>query len=170
MAAATAVAKKDSEKVESTKLAAVAEEINFSDTGFEVVGDPDIDGWFKPEVGAAFKGQVVGRIQIENDDGKLRDVCLVKLDTPCKAVVDGEEGVTLDAGKVLGVGVRAKLVDLLFYIEKKGRVMVKVVSQQKLRGNKTMWVFDLRGQKGMRSQTIPAATPRLSAEAASGDL
>jgi len=145
---------------------AVVDDPDFNDNAFESVGVPDIDGWFKPKLGSSFQGQVVGRIQIENDDGRLRDVCLVKLEKPCEgsAVIDGEEDKTLPAGKVLGVGVRAKLTDMLFYVEKKGRVKAKAIGEQKLRGNRTMWLFDLRGEKGKRSQQIPAATPRLASE------
>ena len=170
VAAATATAAKDSKDTKNTApLAAVPEELNFNDSSFEDIGVPDIDGWFKPEIGLGFKGQVVGRIQIENDDGRLRDVVLVKLEVACKAVVDGAEGVVLEAGKILGVGVRAKLTDLLFYVEKKGRVMAQAMTQQKLRGNKTMWVFKVRGEKGKRSAEIPAPTPRLAADVG-GDL
>lgn len=134
--------------------------------GFEDIGAPDIDGWFKPAMGAAFIGQVVGHIKIENDDGKERDVCLVRLEKPCtgNVVIDGDEGKSLEAGKVLGVGIRAKLTDMLFYVEKKGRVAGQVIGEQKLRGNRTMWLFTLKGEKGKRSLTVPAASPRLASD------
>jgi hypothetical protein len=152
-------------KAGARNLAPVVDDPDFKDSSFESIGAPDIDGWFKPVLGAKFKGQVVGRIQIENDDGKLRDVCLVRLEIPCEGcVVDGEEGKVLETGKVLGVGIRAKLADMLFYVEKKGRVLAKVTGEQKLRGNRTMWIFDLKGEKGKRSATVPAATPRMASD------
>jgi len=134
---------------------------------FEDVGTPDVDGWFKPAEGAKFLGQVVGRIQIENDDGKMRDVVLVKLEKPCaNAVVEGQDA-ELEAGQVLGVGVRSKLTDLLYYVEKKGRVFARVEGKQKLKGGRTMWLFTLKCEKGKRAAP-PAPITRNSA-ASDGD-
>jgi hypothetical protein len=161
-------ASKGKSKGEGAAAAGEAEDTDFgAPSNFEDVGTPDIDGWFKPEEGSKFLGQVVGRIQIENDDGKMRDVVLVKLEKPCaSAVVEGEDA-TLDAGQVLGVGVRAKLTELLYYVEKKGRVYAKAVSKQKLKGGRTMWVFEVKGEKGKRANP-PAPITRNSA-ASDGD-
>jgi hypothetical protein len=129
---------------------------------WEDVGAPDVDGWFQPTEGAVFTGKCVGRIQMPNDDGQMRDVVLVKLDKDCASAVFDSEPVTVPAGKVLGVGIRAKLTGLLEYVEKQGRVYVKVLAKQKLKGGRTMWTFEAKGEPGKRAAPPPpsnAAVP-----------
>lgn len=135
---------------------------------FEDVGQPDIDGWYKPELAEKFLGQVVGRTQIPNDDGQMRDVVLIKLEKPCKAVMEEKE-VLLQPGQCMGVGIRAKLTELLYYVSKKGRVYAKVEGKRKLKGGRVMWLFAVKGEKGKRADP-PTPVQRNSAVDASGDV
>lgn len=121
--------------------------------GFEDIGTPDIDGWFKPATGAIVTGQLVGMIAIEDEKnpGKVRQAVLVKLTESCDhAVVEKEENVTLEAGKVIAVGIRAKLTTLLEYVENKGICWIQTKNKKSLPRGRTMWEFDVRakGKKG----------------------
>lgn len=135
---------------------------------FEDVGIPDIDGWWKPTEGAKILGRVVGRTQIENDDGKMRDVVLIQLDKPCVAVMEEEE-ITLQPGQCIGVGVRAKLTDLLYYVQKKGRVFVRAEGKRNLKKGRTMWLFTVKGEKNKRADP-PAPITRNSATDSTDDV
>lgn len=131
--------------------------------GFEDIGTPDIDGWFKPETGAIVAGQLVGMIAIEDEKkpGTVRQAVLVKLSEPCShAVVDKEEGVTLEVGKVIAVGIRAKLAALLEYVENKGHCWIQTKHQKSLSKGRKMWEFDVRarGKKG----PIPQVATRVA--------
>ena len=128
--------------------------------GFDAIGTPDIDGWWAPKENSIIYGQIVGRISIEDQNEKMRDVVLVQLKRPCAdCSVDGEAG-QLEEGQVCGVGVRAKLTDLLYYVEHKGECWIKATGQKKLKGNRTMWQFDCRA-RGKRA-TPPKADVRVS--------
>jgi hypothetical protein len=129
-------------------------------SGYEESSIPDIDAWFRPFDGAIVHGRIRGRIVITDDRDQPRDVVLIQLDRPVKAVLDEEE-VTAEAGQVLAVGVRAKLTEMLYYVEHKGMVWFKVLGKQKLRGGREMWTFDLRF-KGKKSTQPIAATPRVA--------
>jgi hypothetical protein len=129
---------------------------------WEDVGAPDVNGWFQVAEGASFTGKCVGRIQMENDDGMMRDVVLVKLDKPCTSAVFDGEAITVAAGEILGVGIRAKLSGLLEYVEKQGRVYVKALTKQKLKGGRTMWTFEAKGEPGKKAPP-PAPSNRAAA-------
>jgi hypothetical protein len=121
--------------------------------GMEEAGTPELDGWFKARVGAVFYGQAVGRIVVPALQGGDRDVVLVKLTKPCESVnVDGspDEYRTLEAGKVLGVGITHKLADLLNYVEKKGNVAVMCTEKKSIGQGKTLWLYKVLGEKGKR--------------------
>jgi len=136
--------------------------------GLEEVGTPDVDGWFKPEEGLVFTGQLVGRIQIPNEDKTMRDAVLVKLSRPTKATIDGSEGETLEAGKILAVGIRAKLIELLYYVEHKGTCAVRVLHKQKLKGGHTMWNFKI-GVRGKKATPPPMISRAGATERSSND-
>jgi len=130
--------------------------------GWEEAGLPDIDGWFKPEVGAVVTGQLVGVLDIEDEKkpGQLRRSVLVRLSEPCHhAVVEKVEDVTLEPGKVIAVGVRAKLTGLLEYVEHKGMCWIQAKSKKSLSKGRTMWEFDVRakGKKGLTPPVVRAA-------------
>lgn len=130
---------------------------------WEDVGAPDVNGWFQVAEGASFTGKCVGRIQMENDDGNMRDVVLVRLDKDCTSAVFDGEPVTVAAGEILGVGIRAKLTGLLEYVEKQGRVYVKAIAKVKLKGSRTMWTFEAKGEPGKKAPP-PAPSNRAAAD------
>jgi hypothetical protein len=137
-----------------------APEVSYEDfeKGLEDVGNPDVDGWYKPEKGSRFAGRVEGRFTIvdPSDEGSTRDVVLVRLAVPTKAVLNDQE-IQLGAGQVLAVGIRAKLGELLHFVDKRGKVMVECLGQQKIKGGRTMWQFKVKGEAAKRSAQVPIA-------------
>ncbi len=88
----------------------------------------------------------------------------MRLERPCDAIVG--ERTTLGLGQVLGVGVRGKLVELLAYVEERGRVFVKTEGQHRLKDGRKMWLFTVKGEPGKRRRyalggTNHAFDPRL---------
>lgn len=149
---------------------------DFTSGGFQDQTTPEIDGWYKPEIGfdkvkkigPTILGQVVGRITIENDDGE-RDVVIVKLLQPAKAqdADDKERTIDLAVGQCLGVGIRYNLRELLSFVEHRGVVKFRPTELQKLKGGRTMWKFQFAA-KGKKS--APPAPAKKAEASADGEL
>lgn len=144
----------------STENPAPAPELSFDDLakGFEDITVPEIEGWFKPEVGALLAGQIVHFIEIEQkatDGGEpgMRKVLLVRLSHPCKNIIaDGDKSgnpVTFEKGRVVGLGVRHKITQCLDYVAKKGTIVVQATEKENIGGGRTMWHFKVaaKGEK-----------------------
>jgi hypothetical protein len=128
-------------------------------SGLKDVSEPEIAGWFQPKEGAEFVGNALKVIQIDTDDGQ-RDVLLVKLKMPCASATraGSEEVITLEAGQVLGVGMRWGLQELLCYVEKKGLVYAKATGKMKLKGGKSKWNWVIRAdEKSKSAPVVPTA-------------
>lgn len=155
------MAAKKSEEAKGTN----GHELEKPPDGFDVdAGTPDLDGWFKPERGAIVQGQIVGVIDIEDEKnpGRTRRAVLIKLEVPCAhCVVDKVEGVTLEAGKILAVGVRAKLTGLLEYIESRGRCWIQAKDQKAIGKGRKIWEFDVRMGRGSKKGPIPQVAARV---------
>jgi hypothetical protein len=122
----------------------------------ERIDRPDVDGWYKPEVGLVFVGKLVGSFPVlDKKTNQVRQVALVKLYKPCKAYhVGNETPFNLKADQVLAVGVRFKLQDLLPYVEGKAEVWVRADKQVSIRGGQTMWNFTVVVEKGARKSAV----------------
>lgn len=126
--------------------------------GFKEAGQPDIDGWWKPEEGLVFQGQIITSFTIE-DGASERDVVCVRLSRPTKAMVgrgENAQSVKLDKGMVLGVGVSYKLQPMLEYVEHQGFVWCKAEKKVPIDKGRTMQNYDLR-IKGQRSTPVKAS-------------
>lgn len=132
-----------------------------SGEGWEDAAAPDIDGFFKPEYGPV-AGTLVGRVALRgNDNGKDRDIALVRLALPARAATkDGD--VALEVGQVLAVDIRFKLLGLLPYIAKQGQVGIIPLEKISIRGGKTMWRFTLKakGLKAPPPDAVRAGAPQ----------
>lgn len=125
--------------------------------GFESVGTPDIDGWWKVASGNTIVGRLVGHLFIRNqkpEGPRYRAVLLVELQRETQGTDSDGNDLILKVGQVAAVGVRAKLADLLDYVESKPVVFIKPVEERKLKGGRKMWLFDV-AQKGGRKGHRP---------------
>jgi hypothetical protein len=118
--------------------------------GFDVGGTPEVDGWYKPEIGSIVHGKIVGHMSLPGENGR-REVILIKLRTPCKGYQKGDDtGKELSKGDVLGLGVSYDIRDALKYVENRGEVYIVPREKKKLGGKKTMWKFD-QAYKGIKA-------------------
>jgi hypothetical protein len=131
-------------------------------SGFSEGGTPDVDGWYKPEIGKTVHGKVVGHMRINGENGK-RDVALIKLIDDCMGYQKGDDtGAMLKQGQILGLGISHDIRDVLHYVENQGYVHLTPVEKKKL-GKKSMWKFK-QFYKGIKAAlTAPIETSAGSA-------
>jgi len=138
---------------------------SFDNFNGEEVSIPDIDGWYSPEEGeAGWVGRIIGAFRMKDafNEGRMRDVVVVRLLSTCSSAVDADgEPTVLEAGNSMAVSIKAKLASLLEYVERHGTVGVKAIDKKKLDKGRSMWVFAVKGQPGARVQ-------RESSQSASG--
>ncbi len=140
---------------------------DFFGGGFEDQSTPEIDGWYKPEIGydktkklgQIVQGKIVGRIVIEDDNGD-RDVVIVKVRQPVKAQdpEDKDKTIELKLGDCIGVGIRYNLRGLLEYVEHRGEVKFQATEKVNLKGGRTMWKFRYAGKGKKSAPPAPAKT------------
>lgn len=124
---------------------------------------PDIEGYWHTEPGAVVEGQALGRFQIENDDGKIRDIIIVKLSKPTKIKQKGKETpVEADKGAFIGVGITHKNADLLNYVTKRGMIWCKAVKKNDIGGGRKMWTYEYMGEEGKEAPPPPVAAKAVS--------
>jgi hypothetical protein len=117
----------------------------------EEVNVPDIDGWYSPEQGeAGWVGRIVGEFRMKGDDDRERTVVVVRLASDCSSASNEGEPVILEAGQVMAVSIRAKLVGLLDYVERRAMVAVRAIGKKEIGKGRSMWVFTIKGQPGAR--------------------
>lgn len=104
----------------------------------------DIAGWYKPEVTGVVWGKLVGFQVINDKRGEPRNVYLVALGAPVKAVQKGGDAIQLDKGQIIGLAERAKLTDLRNYVTNNGLVYIKPLKKVQLDGGRSMWTFEAR--------------------------
>lgn len=111
-------------------------------SGFSEHSNPDVDGWYKAEAGSVVTGKIVGHLALIGDDGKPRQVILVKVTQPCKAFQKGDEvGSELPKGSVVGVGISHDIKEALRYVEHNGHVWLCPTGQKKLGKGKSLWKY-----------------------------
>ncbi len=121
--------------------------------GMRDLGAPEIQGWFSPEPGLVFCGQILSSFMTRDvKKNTERDVLIIRLAKPTKAkdADDTERSVLLGEGAILGVSVTHKLQDLLSYVEHQGWVWVKALRKKDIGGGQQMWLYDVR-VKGTRA-------------------
>jgi hypothetical protein len=117
---------------------------------------PDIEGYWHTAPGAVVEGQALGRFQIENDDGKTRDVIIVKLTKPTKMMKKGAtDPVPAKAGMFIGVGITHKNQDLLNYVTKRGQIWCKATQKVDIGGGRKMWLYEYIGEEGKEAPPPP---------------
>lgn len=138
---------------EAKKPAPVSDDVQ-APSGFSEGGNPDIDGWYKPEMGSTLYGKIVGSLRINGEKGK-RDVVLVKLREPCKGFQkDDDTGAMFEKGSVLALGVSYDIREALLYVENQGELHITPKEKKKLGGKKTMWKFR-QFYKGTKAHYVP---------------
>jgi hypothetical protein len=121
----------------------------------EDIAEPDIDGWHDPELAPLVMGQIVGFKVIETTNG-WSDVVIMKLLEAVKAKGNKGEPVELHAGQSIGVFVRAKLVELLDYVEFKNVMRIRALEKMAIKGGHTMWRFEIKPKVGAKVGKRPA--------------
>lgn len=125
--------------------------------GWDDVGTPELEGWYKPEAGLVVQGKVVGRMKVNGQDGE-RHVVLVRLAKACKAQSPergSKEMITLQPDQVIGVGVRHRLRDLLLCVKNELEVWFKALGEKSLAGGKSIWEFDVKSRGGAMAKPDP---------------
>lgn len=85
------------------------------------------DGWFCPEVGASFAGTLVGYdYMVRSEVGGMSEIVFVELSERCVNATSKNVATILEPGQILGVGIRAALHELPFYVESRGMVRALV--------------------------------------------
>lgn len=117
-----------------------------ADEGWDDCGTPDIDAWFKGDAGASIEGKLVGMINIQGDDGKRRDIVLVRLTKDCTSTVESgsQTVVTTPAGKVVGLGINFALRAVPSYVTNQGMVRVTFLEKKALKGGRSVWKTDCK--------------------------
>lgn len=121
----------------------------------EDIAEPDIDGWHDPELCPILVGQIVGFKVIETTNG-WSDVVIMKLlgtdkgALPVKCKGNKGEPVDLAPGQSIGVFVRAKLAELLDYVEFKNVMMIQALEKMQIKGGHTMWRFAIKPKVGSK--------------------
>lgn len=129
------------------------------------VNTPDIDGWYSPIEGeAGWVGRIAGMFKRTDDEGKQRDIVVVRLLSDCSSATIEGEPVELEAGQVMAVGVKAKLRGLLEYVERRATVAVRATEKIKIGKGRSMWNFSVKGQKGARVALRPEPQRNQSAD------
>jgi len=130
--------------------------------GFQSASMPDIDAWYNPTPGMVLYGTIVGAIKIPDDKSNTgyRDAVLVQLKEPITAVKE-QQPVKLEAGQVIGVGIRHQLGEMLYYVEHRGDVWCLAKDKVSIGHGQTMWKFDLhfKGKKSNPPERHEAAGP-----------
>lgn len=126
--------------------------------GYDTIGRPDIDGWFDAKPGFGFVGKIEAAFNYKTDRGNLRDVVLVRIEKPARAVLKDQGGdpFLLEPGKILAVGVSYGIEQMLEYVENNGLVWAKVLERKKIDGGKSVIKWDCR-VKGKRTAPPPTA-------------
>jgi hypothetical protein len=119
---------------------------------------PDIEGYWLAEPNAEVEGKALGRFQIENDDGKVRDILVVELSKDATCAKKGGEKLIVKAGKCVGVGISHKNGDLLNYITKRGMVYCKALKKVDIGGGRKMWTYETYGEAGKEAPPPPMQT------------
>lgn len=166
------MAAKNSKKAPAASAAAAAaapppeskKAASFDTFAGDEVSVPDIDGWYSPEAGeAGWVGRIVASFRMKDsfNEGKSRDVVVVRLFSTCSSAVDSDgEPAILEPGNTMAVSIKAKLLDILDYVEKRGTIAVKALEKRPLAKGRSMWTFSIKGQAGMR---VPRKQEAISA-------
>jgi hypothetical protein len=123
---------------------------------------PEIIGYWLVKPGAVVEGRALGRFQIENDDGKIRDIMVVKLTKPTTIAQKGGKELPAKEGDFVGVGITHKNGELLNYVTKRGMIWCRAVEKKDIGGGRKMWTYEVIGEEGMA-----APPPPVTAKAAS---
>lgn len=127
-------------------MADLASEFNNKE-GWEPV-NLDIDGWWRADKGATFKGQILGiKVVKDKRTEQPRVIYVMRSAFPVKAIVDGDL-VELPAGSTIGFSETAALKGLRAYVTHRGLVMLQCLDKVKVpRGE--MWRYKIvaKGKK-----------------------
>ena len=135
----------------------------------EDVNVPDIDGWYSPEENeAGWVGRIVGMFRMKDtfNEGKMRDIVVVRLLSACSSAVDsdGGEPCELEPGHAMAISVKAKLLGLLEYVEKRGTVAVRAIEKKVNQQGSIHVDLCSQGPAGRKGPARPAREPELPAD------
>lgn len=130
-------------------------------SGMKSIDTPDVEGWFSPEPGLVFAGQILSSFTVTDRKGD-RDVLVIRLAKPTKAkdAENKDKFIRLDKGGILGVSVTHKLRELMSYVEHQGWCQVECLRKKRLDNGQDMWLYKI-GVTGTRSaapKNAPAQT------------
>lgn len=144
---------------ENTKTKAADTERRGPPAGFNNETRPDIEGWVAPADGVIVHAKIHSMIGFKDDDGKFREVFIIKLLEPLKCKKKGDVEVELKAGSIAGMSMNYALSPLREYVTKQGTFWVEFVKQEKIGGGRKVWKVNLHA-KG--EKTAPYFVPRQS--------
>lgn len=118
--------------------------------GFRNETRPDIMGWVKAEPGVVVHARIHSMIGFKGDDGKFREVFLIKLIEPLKCYKKNDEVVELKAGDTAGLACSYALSTLREYVTEQGTFWCEFMKQEKIKGGRKVWKVNLHC-KGTKS-------------------
>lgn len=151
------------ETKESKKPAEAKDERRKPPEGFRNETRPDIMGWVKAEPGVVVHARIHSMIGFKGDDGKFREVFLIKLIEPLKCFKKNDEVVELKAGDTAGLALSYALGTLREYVTEQGTFWCEFQKQEKIKGGRKVWKVNLHC-KG--TKTAPYFVPRGGATSA----
>jgi hypothetical protein len=116
---------------------------------------PEIEGYWALKPGAVVEGRAMARFQIENDDGKVRDILVVQVSRDVTAVQKGGKESLVKKNGFIGVGITHKNAELLNYITKRGLVFCKALEKKDIGGGRKMWTYECFGEEGKEAPPPP---------------
>lgn len=123
--------------------------------GMDRVGLPSLDGWWDGEAKTPVHGKLLGEFRQKNKTGGFRWIAIIGLFSEANVTIGaGREAkkTTLPRGKIVGVGVKHKLQDLLTYAPGT-EVWILPLEKKSIGGGQTMWEFDMRVKEGSKKKT-----------------
>lgn len=141
-------------------------------SGFDDVGRPDIDGWFKPAEGLEIYGRVAGffafqqTVKDREAPGGFRvqnrEALCLKIGMPVRLFKKGDEtGFVAEKNQVGAISMMYALEDIRPYIEKRGLVYVKFLKKVSTGGGQTVWkaTVKCKGERSAPAKAIMVAAP-----------
>lgn len=143
--------------------------------GFDDVGRPDIDGWFKPSEDLQIYGQICGffafQQTVKDRDApsgfrvQTREALCVRLGMPTKLFKKGDEtGFVAEKGKVGAISMMYALEDIRPYIEKRGLVYIKFNKKVSTGQGQSVWkaTVKCKGEKAAPAVAVVAQAPQVA--------
>ena len=116
---------------------------------------PDIEGWFKADLGAKIKAKILHLIVIKDKKGKKRQAAVCQLLDDCAFATYEKKPIELKEGQIIGVGINFMLKPILAYAANQGEFRAKLEEKKELPGGNTVWKGKLQCRGVKAAPPVP---------------